>query len=71
MLKEERLRFCIRNAKEEGFEEGFEQGTTQGIAQGTNQRNIEIVKKMLNENIDITMIEKITGLSNDEINNLK
>ena len=45
----------IRNAKEEGI----------------NQRNIEIVKKMLDENIDIAMIKKITGLSNDEINNLK
>ena len=41
----------IRNAKEEGI----------------NQRNIEIAKKMLNENIDIAIIEKITGLSNTQL----
>jgi len=49
----------IKNAKKEGIKEG------------ATQRNIEIAKNMLNKNIDITLISEITGLSINNINNLK
>ena len=37
---------------------------------GIEERNIEIAKNMKNENMDIELISKITGLSIEEINNL-
>ena len=52
----------INNAKKEGIKEGIEQGS--------NQRNIEIVKNMLNKNIDITIKSDVTGLSVQEIKSL-
>lgn len=42
-------------------------GQDKGKAEGRNERNIEIAKSMLKENIDINVISKITGLSKDEI----
>lgn len=43
----------------------------EGFEQGIEQQTIELTKNMLKENIDINQISKITGLSTDEINNLK
>ena len=39
--------------------------------QGTEQSKNEIAKNMLKENMDISLISKLTGLSNEQINNLK
>ena len=47
-----------RNAKEEGINEGI------------IERNIEITKSMLEENIPIEQISKITGLTKEEIESL-
>ena len=55
----------------EAKEEGFEQGISQGIEQGQKERNVEIAKNMLAEKSDIEFISKVTGLSVEEINNLK
>ena len=41
------------------------------IQEGIEQQTIELTKNMLKENIDINQISKITGLSINEINNLK
>ena len=43
----------------------------QGISQGINQRNIEIAKKLLNMNMPLEDISKVTGLSKNEINKLE
>jgi len=45
--------------KQEGFKEGFEEAKT------------EIVCNMLRKNMDVNLISEITGLSTDEINNIK
>jgi predicted transposase/invertase (TIGR01784 family) len=42
-----------------------------GIEFGKKEEKIEIAKNLLNENIDINIISKTTGLSLEEINNLK
>ena len=55
----------------EGLTKGFEKGRKEGIEQGINKRNIEIAKNMLKQNLSIDMISSITGLSIEEINNLK
>ena len=50
-------------AREEGLAEGREEGTL--------DTTIKIVKNMLNENIDVNIISKITGFSLNEIEKLK
>jgi len=61
----------ISGARKEGIAEGIEQGIERGIAEGTRQNKIEIAKNMLNENIDIQIITKVTGLTEKEIETLK
>ena len=48
-----------------------DEGIRKGLEQGTEQSKNEIAKNMLKENMDISLISKLTGLSNDQINKLK
>ena len=43
----------------------------QGIEQGSTQKQIEVTKKMLEENLPIETISKYSSLSIKEIENLK
>ena len=49
----------------------LEKAEDRGKEIGINQRNIEIAKKMLDDNVDISFISKYSGLSIDEIEGLK
>ena len=68
----------IYEAKEEGYNSGFqlghqsglEEGRKVGIEQGIEQNKISIAKSMLQENIDVDIIAKCTGLSIDEISKI-
>ena len=42
-----------------------------GIDKGIEQNKIEVVQKMLKENIEIEIIERIVGLSKEEIERIK
>ena len=42
-----------------------------GIEQGVEQEKIEIAKELLNNNVSLDIIMKSTGLSKEEIANLK
>ena len=64
---EEEEKLYINTMKQVGYDEGIEKGIEQGIEQNT----IEMVKKMLAENADIKFISKVSGLSTEEIENLK
>ena len=55
----------------QGISQGIEQGINQGINQGVSQEKIEIARKMLNMNMSIEDISKVTGLSKNEINKLE
>ena len=61
--------------KEEGLQEGMvlgeEKGLQEGKLLGKEEQNIEIAKNMLKNKIDIKMISSCTGLSIEEIENLK
>ncbi len=46
-------------------------GIEKGIEQGVEQNKIEMVKKMLKENIDISIISRISGLSKSEIEKIR
>ena len=59
-LHEEKLRIT---ELEEARDKGFEAGKKESI--------LETARNMLKDNLDIEMICKYTGLSEEEINNLK
>ena len=54
-----------------GEEYGMQQGIQQGMQQGIHQEKIAIAKNMKKQNIDIETICKITGLTIEEIKNIK
>ena len=56
---------------DKGLKVGIQQGIQQGIQSGMQQEKIAIAKNMKIQNIDIETISKVTGLSIDEIKNLK
>ena len=71
-LHEEKLRITeLEEAREKGIATGMKQGMAAGIAKGKKESILETAKNMLKDNLDIEMISKYTGLSEEEINNLK
>jgi predicted transposase/invertase (TIGR01784 family) len=61
------LKNSLDTAKEEGREEGIEIG----VEKGREERNIEIAKELLKNGIDIDIISKSTGLTQEQIERLK
>ena len=57
--------------KEEGIEEGRIEGRAEGIEEGSKQKAYEIAKKLLYLNIALEDISKATGLSEEEIEELR
>ena len=65
----------ITGAREEGLQLGIQQGIQQGIQrgmeQGMKQQRLDAAKKMINDGLEDKLIEKYTGASLSEIENLK
>ncbi|MGN1270781.1 MAG: Rpn family recombination-promoting nuclease/putative transposase [Clostridia bacterium] len=61
----------LRTAKEIGIKEGIKEGFKKGLEEGSKNEKTEIVKKMLQENIAIEIITKITSLTQEEIEKIK
>jgi predicted transposase/invertase (TIGR01784 family) len=61
----------VRKYKQTAFEEGLQQGVQlgmqQGLQQGTVQAKLDIATTMLRENLELSLIAKLTGLSEAEI----
>ena len=51
----------------EGYDEGYDEGYEKGSNESRKEEKKEIVIKMLKENFEISMISRITGLSEEEI----
>jgi predicted transposase/invertase (TIGR01784 family) len=62
---------CLDYAMEQGFEQGMEKGIEKGIEKGFEQSKIEIAKKLLLAKVDLETISISTGLSVNEIKNIK
>lgn len=73
-LRREAIEEGLKEGLEKGIEQGIEKGIKQGIKQGMEQGSVakakEIAKSLLENNIDINVISKSTGLSIEEINGL-
>ena len=51
--------------------EGLELGRTEGKIEGEKSKQLEIAERMLNDKVNLETISKYTGLSIDEIDDLK
>ena len=71
MTYEEDLMMCQNTDKEIAFNDGLEQGLEQGKQEGIDDAKKEIVKNLLAKNMDLSFISDVTGLSIEEIENLK
>ena len=67
MTIEEDREYSFNTEKMEAYDNGLEEGIEQGI----EQNKIVIAKTMLQENMDKSLIAKITGLSLEEIDELQ
>ncbi len=65
----------IEEAKIEGRNQGLADGRlagfNAGLTHGKQEEKLEIAKNLLEQKIDINIISNVTGLTLDEINNLK
>ena len=61
----------IEYAQDEGFKQGEAKGRAEGETKGRNERNMEIAKNLLKQNVAIDIISNATGLSPEEIKSLK
>ena len=57
--------------KDEGKREGYDSGYESGFDDGIEQTKIEMIRNMLKENISIDSISKVSGLSLEEIEEIK
>ena len=57
--------------KEEGIQEGLQKGLQKGRQEGLQKKQQELVLKMLQEKLDLPLVSKVTGLSEEEIRKLK
>ena len=66
----ERERKGLELGREQGLKQGRAEGEASGLAKGAAQKQCEIAKRMLQENIEKSVITKVTGLSLEEIEKL-
>ena len=69
------IKNSVDTAKREGIAEGMEKGMKQcmekGMKQGLEQRSLEIARKMLAKGMDAASVMEITGLSAEQMRQLK
>ena len=61
------IKNSIDTAKQKGIEEGMEKG----MAKGMNQKALDIARNMLADGVDINLIMKYSGLTQEQIEKLK
>ena len=65
------IKNSVDTAKREGIAEGMEKGMEKGMKQGMEQRSLEIARKMLAKGMDAASVMEITGLSAEQMQQLK
>ena len=61
----------LKQGKEEGLKQGKEEGLKQGKEEGLKQGKEEIARKLLKMQLPLKQITEVTGLSKEEIENIK
>lgn len=57
--------------REAGYDDGKEEGIKEGLKEGIKAGKIEVAKKLLDQCVEIEIISSATGLTIEEIKNLK
>ena len=65
------IKNSVDTAKRQGIVEGMEKGMKQGMEKGLEQRSLEIARKMLAKGMDAASVMEITGLSAEQMQQLK
>lgn len=65
------IKNSVDTAKRQGIAEGMEKSMKQGMKQGMEQRSLEIARKMLAKGMDAASVMEITGLSAEQMQQLK
>ena len=61
----------LAEGMEKGMELGMEKGMKKGMAKGMNQKALDIARNMLVDGVDINLIMKYSGLTQEQIEKLK
>ena len=61
----------IKNSVDTAKREGIAEGMEKGMKQGMEQRSLEIARKMLVKGMDAASVMEITGLSAEQMQQLK
>ena len=69
--KQEGLAEGMEKGMEKGMELGMEKGMAKGMAKGMNQKALDIARNMLADGVDINLIMKYSGLTQEQIEKLK
>nr|VFJ73233.1 MAG: hypothetical protein BECKFW1821C_GA0114237_104722 [Candidatus Kentron sp. FW] len=60
----------LQQGREQGIQQGREQGIQQGIQQGEHRKAVEMARTLLGDGIDVGVISKASGLSEEELRKL-
>lgn len=69
--KREGIAEGMEKGMKQGMEKGMKQGMEKGMKQGLEQRSLEIARKMLAKGMDAASVMEITGLSAEQMQQLK
>ena len=61
----------MKQGMEKGMKQGMEKGMKQGMEKGLEQRSLEIARKMQAKGMDAASVMEITGLSAEQMQQLK
>ena len=56
---------------EKGMKKGMEKGLEKGMKKGMNQKALDIARNMLADSVDINLIMKYSGLTQEQIEKVK
>jgi len=65
------ISYAHKEGLRQGITEGIVQGIQQGIEQGIEQEKIAIAKNLLNQNVSVEIIIQATGLTKEQIEELR
>ena len=69
--KQEGLAEGMEKGMELGIEKGMKKGMEKGMKKGMNQKALDIARNMLADGVDINLIMKYSGLTQEQIEKLK
>ena len=69
-VRNTQIRTALEDGWNKGMKKGIKEGKKEGIKEGQHQKQIEIAKKLLRQNVDIKIIKDATGLSKEELERL-